>query len=495
MPKANNLQLQGGTYHVRLDIPKDVQDAFGGRRILSQTLKTGSRSEALLRRHPILHEWKRQIKEIRRGRLLGDNWQEDIVQTLEDLDAITQGQKRALVGETAPPLPDVDPTLKAKLMNSPRFMEAVRLLVGDHLKDGIGGKVQIQDELNRGLKGMLQKRLGTEYKLTAEQGQELETLVKDPASYKARSPITKARLASFRTYRLEHHVALKTVNQQESKLLNLSEHLQTTGTKLDFDSVSAWLQGMKLSSKTKQQYLLAGSQLWQWAMTHEPQWRQTFKGHVNPFEKHKLPTLKGKAKLDVKRKGFTIEEIGTLHTTAKQQGLDTLADLILLGGYSGGRIEELCQLRKEHLITVDGVTMFDIVDSKTVAGIRQVPVHPNLTALVKRLSDASTDGFLVPTDSNNKYGIRSDALSKAFGRLKTTMGFDRYHVFHSIRKTVTTQLVRADVPDRLIKELVGHETGTVTFDDYSQGSSPKQKLAAIKKLPTIATSSTQRGAI
>ncbi|MFP0195967.1 tyrosine-type recombinase/integrase [Pseudomonas sp. PHC1] len=485
MPKANNLELQGGTYHVRMDIPKDVREAFGGRRILSLSLKTGSREEAMFRRLPILHAWKSQIKVIREGKLLGDGWQEDIVQTLEGLDAITQGQKRALVGETAPPLPDVDPTLKAKLMSSPRFMEAVRMLVGDHLKDGIGGKVQIQDELNRGLKDMLQKRLGTEYKLTVQQGQELETLVKDPASYKARSPITKARLASFRTYRLEHHVALKTINQQESKLLNLSEHLQTTGSKLDFDSVSAWLQGMKLSSKTKQQYLLAGNQFWQWSMQHEPQWRQTFKGHVNPFEKHTLPSLKGKAKLDAKRKAFTIEEVGTLYKAAKEQNLGALPDLILLGGYTGARIEELCQLRKEHLITVDGVTMFDIVDSKTVAGIRSVPVHPKLTALVDRLAKASKDGYLVPTDSNNKYGIRSDALSKAFGRLKTAMGFDRTRVFHSIRATFVTSLVRADVPDRLIRELAGHETGTVTFDTYSQGSSPKQKLAAIKKLPTL----------
>lgn len=487
MPKANNLELQGGTYHVRMDVPKDVQEAFGGRRILSLSLKTGSRPEALLRRLPILHAWKLRIKEAREGKQLADGWQEEVALTVEDLDALTLGQKRALVGEPAPPLPDVDPAFKAKLMNSPRFKEAIRLLVGDHLKDGIGGRIKIQDELNKGLKDILQKRLGTDYTLTSEQGQELEALVKDPASYKARSPITKARLASFRIYRLEHHVALKTVNQQESKLLNLSEHLQTTGTKLDFDSVSAWLQGMILSSKTKQQYLLAGSQLWQWAMQHEPQWRQTFKGHVNPFEKHTLPTLKGKAKLDAKRKAFTIEEVGTLYNAAKEQNIGALSDLILLGAYTGARIEELCQLRKEHLITVDGVEMFDIVDSKTVAGIRQVPVHPKLTALVDRLAKASTDGYLVPTDSNNKYGIRSDALSKAFGRLKTTMGFDRTRVFHSVRATVITSLVRADVADRLIKELVGHETGTVTFDVYSDGSSPKQKLKAISKLPTITT--------
>ncbi|WP_448694827.1 tyrosine-type recombinase/integrase [Pseudomonas moraviensis] len=487
MPKANNLELQGGTYHVRLDIPKDVQDMFGGRRILSQSLRTGVHKEALDRRLPILAIWKAQIKAAREGRLLGENWQEDIVQTLEDLDAITQDQKRALVGEVAPPLPYVDPAYKEKLMSSPRFKAAVRMLVGDNLNSGIEGRIKIQDDLNRGLKEMLQKRLGTDYKLSAEQSHELEALVKDPASYKARSPITKARLASFCAYRLEHHVALKTVNQQESKLLNLSEHLQTTSTKLDFDSVSAWLQGMNLSSKTKQQYLLAGSQFWQWAMTHEPQWRQTFKGHVNPFEKHTLPSLKGKAKLDAKRKAFTLEEVSTLYASAREQNLGALPELILLGAYTGARIEELCQLRKEHLITVDGVKMFDIVDSKTVAGIRQVPVHPNITALVERLSESSTDDYLVPTGSNNKYGIRSDALSKAFGRLKTTLGFDRTRVFHSIRATVITSLVRADVPDRLIKELVGHETGTVTFDVYSNGSSPKQKFDAVAKLPTIPT--------
>jgi integrase len=227
---------------------------------------------------------------------------------------------------------------------------------------------------------------------------------------------------------------------------------------------------------------------WQWAMMYEPQWRQNHKGHMNPFEKHNLPTLKGKAKLEVKRKAFTLEEIGALHAAAKEQGLDTLADLILLGSYTGARIEELCQLRTENLITAEGVKMFDITDSKTVAGIRKVPVHPQLKGLINRLTKSSTDGFLVRTDSRNKYGIRSDALSKAFGRLKTAKGFDRTHVFHSIRATVITQLVRADVPDRLIKELVGHETGTVTFDVYSNGSSPKQKLAALSKLPTVPTS-------
>jgi len=60
-------------------------------------------------------------------------------------------------------------------------------------------------------------------------------------------------------------------------------------------------------------------------------------------------------------------------------------------------------------------------------------------------------------------------------------------VFHSIRKTAITQLVRADVPGTLVAELVGHETGTVTFDVYSQGASAAQKFDAISKMPQIET--------
>jgi integrase len=243
---------------------------------------------------------------------------------------------------------------------------------------------------------------------------------------------------------------------------------------------------MDLSSKTKRQYLLAGSMFWKWASKHDVQWRETYKNHANPFEKHHLPQLKGKARKDAARKAFTIEELGTLHSAAKNQGLNTLADLILLGSYTGARIEELCQLRTENLIKVDSVLSFDITDSKTAAGIRVVPVHPALSEVVTRLAAEAEDGFLVPSKCRNKYGIRSDALSKAFGRLKTSLNFGPQHVFHSIRASVITHLVRADVTDRLIKELVGHETGTVTFDVYSHGASAAQKLAAISKLPSIA---------
>jgi integrase len=323
------------------------------------------------------------------------------------------------------------------------------------------------------------------YDLSPAEMAEAKSIVRDPTVYKPKSPITTARLETFRAYRKARNISAKNIDAQESKLEKLSTFLATTGKPLDFDCVSAWIDSITATSKTKQQYLNAGNTFWKWAMQNDARWKEDYKGAITPFERHDLPQLKGKAKKDVQRVAYEVSEIPTLYAAAQDKKLHALADLILLGAYTGARIEELCQLRTENIIDDEGVQSFDIVDSKTVAGIRVVPVHPALKALVKRLMEGTKDGYLIPSKANNKYGVRSDLMSKAFGRIKKELGFDELHVFHSIRMTAITQLVRASVAGTIIAELVGHETGTVTYDVYSQGHSAAQKLEAISKLPTV----------
>jgi integrase len=64
-----------------------------------------------------------------------------------------------------------------------------------------------------------------------------------------------------------------------------------------------------------------------------------------------------------------------------------LADLITLGAYTGARIEELCALQwaEVQLDAAPGRASFQIVDSKTEAGIREVPIHSALRPVLKRL--------------------------------------------------------------------------------------------------------------
>ncbi|NBA95843.1 site-specific integrase [Pseudomonas sp. R5(2019)] len=478
---ANNLENQDGTWHVRLAIPADVQKAFGGRKILSKSLGTGLRSEAMNRRLPYLTQWKAEIATAREQlKALKESWRPELAAGSLILEKDLDGMLLASVK----PDEDADRVKEDLLAFLDQRSPGLRTQLEAAPRPTVA-HVQRTTQLIR--EAAVQMAEGT-YSLTAAEVEEAKRIVHRPSSYKPKSPITTVKLAAFRSFREDRAVDNKTVDQQESKLKKLSAFLAETGKALDFDCVSAWLDSLKVVPKTKAQYLLAGNMFWNWAMKYDAQWRQDFKGAVSPFEKHDLPQLRGKERVEAQRSAFELAELSTLRAKAHTKGLHTLADLILLGAYTGARIEELCQLRTEHIVMVDGVQSFDIKESKTAAGIRVVPIHPALTALVQRLKDDAQDGFLVPSASRNKYGNRSDPHSKAFGRLKSSLGFGSRHVFHSIRATVVTLLSRADVPFSLIAELVGHETGTVTFDVYSKGASAAQKLAAISKLPTLPAS-------
>ncbi|MCF3191782.1 site-specific integrase [Pseudomonas bubulae] len=482
---ANNLELQGGTYHVRLAIPADVQQTFGGRRVLSQTLMTGVHQEALDRRLPILATWKAQIKIAREGKPLPEDWQDNLLSGLHELESLKRNRKLNIIGEPTPPLPVSESEVEAFKTDHPEVVARLEWIVDQEWDNGIEGDLRIQEALHQAFKKTIQRGFSSMHRLSLDEHKELEELIKNPKSYAPKSPITKARLAEFRTFREKRNIATKTIDQQQSKLEKLSAYLTKTGKALDFDAISSWLDSINLASKTLTQYLLAGNVFWKWAMKHDSRWRVDYKDKANPFEEHDLPKVRGRDRVDAQRKDFTLDELSKLHSAAASTGLYALADLILLGTYTGARIEELCQLKKNNVIVVDDIPSFDITDSKTKAGIRVVPIHPAIIGIVKRLMDESMDEHLIPTNSRSKYGIRSDPMVKAFGRLKTSLGFGPDRVFHSIRKTVITQLVRANVQGPLIAELVGHETGLVTFDVYSQGATALQKFEAVAKLPDL----------
>lgn len=63
----SHLILKGSTWHVRMEVPKDVRHAFGGKRNVFKSLKTGSKSEAQKLKWEILSEWKNKIDIARNG--------------------------------------------------------------------------------------------------------------------------------------------------------------------------------------------------------------------------------------------------------------------------------------------------------------------------------------------------------------------------------------------------------------------------------------------
>jgi integrase len=133
-------------------------------------------------------------------------------------------------------------------------------------------------------------------------------------------------------------------------------------------------------------------------------------------------------------------------------------------------------------VTKVNCAVIQIEDAKTPAGWRQVPVHSKLNATIERLLERSEDGYLLSGLSPNKYGGRSNAVGKRFGRLKTSMKFGSAHVFHSIRRTVATLLENAGIPENVAADIIGHDKPTMTYGLYSGGATLATKRDAIEKL-------------
>ena len=155
-----------------------------------------------------------------------------------------------------------------------------------------------------------------------------------------------------------------------------------------------------------------------------------------------------------------------------------LADLIKLGAYTGARIEELCSLKLDKVSDKS----LKIEDAKTEAGWREIPIHSAIAPLVDRLKKASKNGYLISGLTFNKYGDRSNAIGKRFGRLKTSLGFSEAYTFHSFRSTVSTLLENAGVPENIAADIVGHEKPTMTYGLYSGGATLETMQEALERI-------------
>ena len=143
---------------------------------------------------------------------------------------------------------------------------------------------------------------------------------------------------------------------------------------------------------------------------------------------------------------------------------------IRIAAYSGARLEGPCELKTTD-IRVDpdtGISFMRMCD-KTEAGDRFVPIHPEITTLIRKLvKDADTNGgYLLHINAHNKYHERGALIGKRFGILKSKHGFDTRFVFHSIRKTVANMFENAECPEGVAADVVGHVKPTMTYGLYS----------------------------
>jgi integrase len=176
---------------------------------------------------------------------------------------------------------------------------------------------------------------------------------------------------------------------------------------------------------------------------------------------------------------FSNEEVEKIYQESIKKKDWELGQLIILASFTGARIEEICSLKQSN-INLDNRSI-SIVDAKTEAGERVIPIHNTLVPIIQEMMRIEST-YLLPNLSKSKFDDRSNAIGKRFGRLKNKLGFSKRFVFHSIRKTFTTQLENAGVTENITADIVGHEKPRMTYGLYSGGTNLEVKRNAINKV-------------
>ena len=178
-----------------------------------------------------------------------------------------------------------------------------------------------------------------------------------------------------------------------------------------------------------------------------------------------------------KRRAITVDELKTIRDVLVARSNNpknkTLLHIVDILRFTGARINEVCSLKVENISLSDRT--INITNAKSDAGDRLLPIHNDLLPLIEHLVATSKDGWLINSDAQNKYGLRSGCYSTRFGRIKKELGFDERVVAHSIRKLAATLMERGNVPMNHAAQFLGHEkVGVLSFSLYSDGIDMEQ---------------------
>jgi len=201
-------------------------------------------------------------------------------------------------------------------------------------------------------------------------------------------------------------------------------------------------------------------------------------------------SVKRKASLERKAyDGITLNQIFNSLTLSGQHPENYW--LPLLAYFTGLRIEELCQLRIEDIVQIEGLYCIHVCSEagslKTINAELMVPIHNDLIKMgfIKYVNglDKAKSIRLWQELKVNTYGKFSSVYSKTFGKFKREIGIkDKQLTFHSFRHTFANELKQADVSEHLISQLIGYSNTSVTMSRYGKEYDVKKLYGGISKL-------------
>jgi integrase len=423
-----------GTWYARVTVPRSLVK-YVGQTHIRRSLHTTSKAEANLRKHAVVGKIKAELERLRKspnpahdpGISFEDAkvWREELTAAAERDD---RGEHHEVVHDLiinkAEELERLYGTDKAR-----RWFKAATT-AGDTLTDLMGKWLEV-----------------SEYKASTNAGHRkalAEVLAFVGNEHAAPADIT-------------HKVAIAYIDKDQTQ------------------------RGM--AHNTIRDRLVSLGGFWHWMQS-----RAAVPPGVNPWSGHKVSKQANKGRSPPKR-NYTDTELRALlagNDTVKQWPTYAyLPDLIVLGMFTGVRIESLCSLRLDDVERARGHCVLNITGDKSAAGARPVGVThaAPLAVLKRRLKGLKAGQQLFPELSAGGLDAKLSASAvKAYGRYRRACGVPDGTDFHSFRRNVNTALEAAGVGQVAIARFVGHKVGTMAADVYSAGGSKVNAIETSRKL-------------
>ena len=163
-------------------------------------------------------------------------------------------------------------------------------------------------------------------------------------------------------------------------------------------------------------------------------------------------------------------------------------DLMRMAALTGARLDAIVDLRVQDC--ADGA--FHFKPQKKEKGVRKVPIHSALAAIVKRRTAGKGVNDPVfpewPAPQANSLRERSFKASNAFTKYRREVGVDEQIEgkrrslvnFHSFRRWFITEAERANQPPHIISAVVGHKRDGMTLGLYSAGPLLEQARGCVE---------------
>lgn len=177
---------------------------------------------------------------------------------------------------------------------------------------------------------------------------------------------------------------------------------------------------------------------------------------------------------DSSREAFSTGQLKALMTHANSLPADAWQRWALsLGVITGARIEELRQLTKADVKQVGGVWVIDInrndgKTAKTKNALRVIPLTDGAYGFdlqaFREFVDSS-DSRLFTLGAGQYSSVLNGALRDVL-----SLNADRTLTFHSLRHSLAGALKAAEVPVGTAESILGHASGSISYDLYGAGS-------------------------